>query len=158
MQVEYINPFITSLSNTFATMLGCEVRRGQISLKDNHMPNFEISGTIGLSGKAIGTIVLSLSKGVALKAASAMLLKEMTEVDDEVIDAVGELVNVVAGGAKTELEEYQLLSSLPNVITGRNHDIRFPSEVPPICVPFETKWGPLSLEVGFVPVPEPAQA
>lgn len=158
MQVQYINPFIASLSNTFQTMLGCEVRRGTISLKDDSVPVYDVSGVIGLSGKALGTVVLSLSRDVALKATSHMLLHEVTEVDAQVVDAVGELTNVVAGGAKAELEEYALMASLPNVITGRSHDIRFPSEVTPICVPFQTDWGPLSLEVGFAPVREPAQA
>lgn len=156
MRVEYINPFIASLGNAFITMLGCEVRRGPISLKDDHSPRYDVSGIIGLSGKAIGTVVLSLSKVVALKAASTMLLSDMTEINDDVIDAVGELTNMVAGGAKAELEHYDLMVSLPNVITGQNHDIRFPSDVPPICVPFDTDWGPLALEVGFAPVPQPA--
>ena len=78
-----------------------------------------------------------------------MLQFEATEIDDEVVDAVGELANMVAGAAKAELEEYKLSVSLPNVITGRGHEIRFPSNVTPICVPFETPWGPLALEVGF---------
>ena len=155
MRVEYINPFITSLSNAFLTMLGCEVHRGPISLKDDHSPKYDISGIIGLSGKAIGTVVLSLSEAVAVKAASTMLMCDMDEINDDVIDAVGELTNMVAGAAKAELEEYELMVSLPNVITGRNHDVRFPSDVPPICVPFKTDWGNLALEVGFAPIREP---
>lgn len=158
MRVEYINPFIASLNNVFLTMLDREVRRGTISLKDGNCPEYEVSGTIGLSGKAIGTVVLSLSENVALKAASTMLLSERTEIDADVVDAVGELTNVVAGGAKAKLEEYELSSSLPNVITGRNHCIHFPSDVTPICVPFETDWGPLALEVGLALVREPAGA
>ena len=156
MRVEYINPFIASLGNAFMTMLGCEVRRGPITLKDDRSPRYDVSGIIGLSGKAIGTVVLSLSEAVALKAASTMLLSEMSQINDDVIDAVGELTNMVAGGAKAELEHYDLMVSLPNVITGQNHDIRFPSDVPPICVPFDTDWGPLALEVGFAPIPQAA--
>ena len=158
MRVEYINPFIRSLDNTFATMLGCQVRRGPLALKADHLPNHEISGVIGLSGKALGTVVLSFSRELALKAASTLLMCETAEINADVIDAVGELANVVAGGAKAQLEEYELNTSLPSVITGRNHSVRFPSDVTPITVPFETDWGPLALEVGFVPVPEPVPA
>jgi chemotaxis protein CheX len=155
MRVEYINSFISSLDHTFKTMLDCEVERGQPALKDNTAPKFDISGVIGLSGKAVGTVVLSFSEEVALKAASHMLMCENTEINDEVVDAVGELTNMVAGGAKAQLAEYQLAVSLPNVITGRNHEVRFPSDVKPISVPFSTKWGPLTLEVGLSPVREP---
>jgi chemotaxis protein CheX len=156
MRAEYINPFLTSLSNAFMTMLGCEVQRGNLRLKDNTRALHEISGVIGLSGKAVGMAVLSLSKPVALKAASTLLMSETEEINDDVIDAVGELANMVAGAAKAELEEYDLSISLPSVITGKDHEIRFPSNVTPICVPFDTPWGPLTLEVGLVAAPEAA--
>lgn len=158
MRAEYINPFISSLTNTFDTMLGCKVTRGELQLKTNHNPLFEISGIIGLSGKAVGSVIVSFSENVALEAASAMLLMEATELDDDVIDAVGEITNMVAGAAKAELEEYKLSIGLPNVITGTPHGIRFPSNVQPICVPFETQWGPLTLEVGLEEVPAPVGA
>jgi chemotaxis protein CheX len=85
-----------------------------------------------------------------------MLMTEATEINDDVLDAVGELTNMVAGAAKAELEEYELMVSLPNVITGRDHDVHFPSNVTPICVSFETDWGELTLEVGLATVPQPA--
>ncbi len=156
MRVEYINPFITSLTNTFRTMLSCELERGAIELFDGNNPRHEISGTIGLSGRAVGTVVLSLSREVALKAASTMLMMEATEIDNDVVDAVGELANMVAGAAKAELEQYQLSISLPSVITGKNYEIRFPSNVTPICIPFQSEWGPLTLEVGLAAIAEPA--
>lgn len=158
MQIDYINPFIASLSNAFLTMLGCELRRGTLSLKDDTSPRYEVSGVVGLSGKAVGTVVMSLSENVALKATSTMLLHETKGIDADVVDAVGELTNMVAGGAKAELAEYELMVSLPSVITGREHEVRFPSEVTPICVQFDSEWGGLALEVGFAPVPEPAGA
>jgi chemotaxis protein CheX len=156
MKAEFINPFITSLDNAFGTMLNCQVHRGAISLRNGSTPRHEVSGVIGLSGRAVGTVVLSLSKEVALAAASTLLLCETTEINADVVDAVGELTNMVAGGAKAQLEEYQLMVSLPNVVTGPGHEVRFPSNVAPICVPFTTPWGPLALEVGLVPVLEPA--
>jgi chemotaxis protein CheX len=152
MRVEYINPFIISLGNAFQTMLSCQVHRGQICLKNSFTPKFEVSGIIGLSGKAIGTVVLSLSERVALKATSTMLMCEATQINADVVDAVGELTNMVAGGAKSQLAEYEMMVSLPSVITGRNHTIRFPSNIAPICVPFETEWGDLALEVGLAPI------
>jgi len=155
MQVEYINPFVTSVKNTFGTMLGCQVRRGPLVLKQDHSPQHEVSGVIGLSGRAAGTVVLSFSAPLAIKAASILLMTELPQINDEVLDAVGELTNMVAGGAKAELEEYRLAVSLPNVITGKGHVVHFPSEVTPIGIPFETEWGPLTLEVGFAPVREP---
>lgn len=158
MRVEHINPFIRALQKAFHTMLGCEVERGAISLKRDMAPAYHVSGVIGLSGRALGTVVLSLSEEVAMKAASEMLMAEMTTINADVIDAIGELTNMVAGAAKAELEAYELMVSLPNVITGRDHEVRFPSNVTPICVPFSTRWGSLVLEVGLTPVREPLPA
>ncbi|MDZ7619953.1 MAG: chemotaxis protein CheX [Patescibacteria group bacterium] len=158
MRAEYINPFISSLGKSFKTMLGCEVRRGQLMLHGQQTQRFGISGIIGLSGKAVGMVVLSLSDQVALKATSAMLMCETTEINADVIDAVGELTNMVAGAAKAELEEFDMQVSLPNVVTGADHSIRFPSDVTPICVPFSTDWGDLMLEVGLAPVSQPVLA
>lgn len=154
MQVEHINPFLKAVTNTFATMLSVEAHRGELALGDPNSRMYPISGLIGLSGKAHGMVVINLSTEVALRAASTMLMTECTEVDDDVIDAVGELANMVAGQAKTELQEYDLSVGLPNVVTGEGHSVRFPSASPPLAVPFKTDFGPLRLEVGFEPIGE----
>ena len=126
------------------------------AIKKSRELKYPISGVIGLSGKAVGTVVINLSEEVAIKAASAMLMMDIEKIDDDVVDAVGELANMVAGAAKAELAEYELSISLPNVVTGSQHDIRFPSNVTPICVPFESDFGPMMLEVGLASVSEPA--
>jgi chemotaxis protein CheX len=157
MRVEYINPFIAAVKHVYGTMLSCDVRRGKPVLKENNRADHYISGVIGLSGRAVGTAVLSMSESAALAAASHMLMCEITEISDDVVDAVGELVNMIAGAAKAKLEEYELMISLPNVITGDNHEIHFPSDVRPVSIPFETDWGPITLAVGLVEVSQPAE-
>jgi chemotaxis protein CheX len=139
-------------------MLGCEVRRGQPYLKVDGASDGYVSGVIGLSGRAVGTVVLNLSDNVAIRAASKMLSCELSKIDGDVCDAVGELTNMVAGAAKAKLAEYQLAVSLPNVVTGKDHVVRFPSNVTPVCVPFETGWGPVVLEVGLVESPNAVPA
>jgi chemotaxis protein CheX len=158
MRAEYINPFLTSLTTTFRTMLAIEASRGEMWLKADSAPLHEVSGVIGLSGKAVGSVVLSLSADLAKKSASHMLMTEIDEINDDVIDAVGELANMVAGAAKAQLEELEMSVSLPNVITGTNYAVRFPSDVKPICIPYTTDWGPLVLEVGLTPAAVPASA
>ncbi len=152
MRVEYINPFIASLRNAFQTMLSCDTERGAPYLRTAAESDFCVSGVIGLSGDAAGTVVLNMTKEVALGVASVLLMDQCTELNADVIDAVGELTNVIAGAAKSKLEEFHLGVSLPNVVTGGAHTIHFPKDVTPICVPFKTMWGPLVLEVGLTPV------
>ena len=149
MRAEHINPFIRSVIDTFDTMVSCKMHRGEIMLKPRCHREHPISGVIGMSGGAAGTVVINLSKEVALKAASTMLMDDIKEINDDVIDAVGELANMVAGQAKAELAEFDLSISLPNVVTGERHGICFPSSAQPITVPFSSDFGPLELVVGL---------
>lgn len=160
MQTEHLQPFIRSLANTFHTMLQCKVALGTLWPRDRRAPLHEVTGVIGLSGKATGMVVVSFSEPLALRAAATLLLSETTEIDDDVTDAVGELTNMIAGGAKAELPEWELSVSLPSVVVGCPHSIRFPSNISPVCISFETDWGPLALEVGLQSnlAPELAQA
>ncbi len=156
MRAEWINPFMCSLANAFETMLGCRVERRSLKLRDGSADLHEISGMIGLSGHIAGMAVLSLSRKVALKSASALLMIEADQINEEVIDAVGELTNMVAGAAKSQMGPYDVSIGLPSVITGRGHYVRFPSNVTPIVVPYDTDWGPLTLEVGLAAAAVPA--
>ena len=149
MDVRHINPFISSASNVFDTMLDCRISRTGLSLKDGHSPSHPISGIIGLSGTVCGSVVLSLSREVAFGVVDRMLGLKVNEVDSNVVDATGELTNIIAGGAKAQLSQYQLSLGLPNVVVGRNHTICFPTDVSPLCIDFDTPWGPIALEVGL---------
>lgn len=149
MDVSYINPFIQAAQNVFRTVLDCDIERRQVMAKDDSAPTFDVSAVIGLSGKARGAVAFSVSDSVAFMVVKAMLEVEVDAIDSDVVDAIGELANMIAGGAKTALSNYEMSISLPNVVVGKGHCIDFPSRVRPICVLFETPAGPISLEVGL---------
>jgi chemotaxis protein CheX len=150
MKADYINPFLSATAHVFSKMLSCQLKRGTPYLKDRTQPTYEVSGIIGLSGKALGTVVLSLAREVALRAAEHVLQDHFESVNADVVDLIGELTNMIAGSAKAQLDQYEMNLSLPSVITGKNHIVQFPSDVVPICVPFDSPWGPICLEVSLV--------
>ena len=148
-RVEFINPFIIAVSKTLETMANCKVVREPPQVKKEKSALYPVSGIIGLSGAVVGTVVLTMSEALALKCASVMLMEEYTEFNNDVFDAVGELTNVIAGNAKAQLEEYKLSLSLPNVIYGKEAELRFPERCQPISIPFQTDHGPMAIEIGF---------
>jgi chemotaxis protein CheX len=150
MKAEFINPFLTATVTVFQKMLGCTLTRLTPFIKRGSQPEYDVSGIIGLSGKAKGTVVLSMSREAALAAAEALLGERPTELNADVSDAIGELTNIIAGNAKAKMEELAMSVSLPTVITGRNHTVEFPRKVTPICIPFDCEWGFVSVEVGLV--------
>jgi chemotaxis protein CheX len=150
MKVEYINPFLTAAISVFNTMLQVELVRGEPFVKNGTQPNYEVSGLIGLSGKAKGMVVLSLCREAAMSATGIMTGERCRDINSDVADAVGELTNMIAGAAKAQLEQLNLSVSLPTVITGKTHCIDFPTKTMPICIPFDSIWGPVTVEVGLV--------
>jgi chemotaxis protein CheX len=105
---------------------------------------------IGLSGpRGSGTVVLSLARLVAVRATGTMLGMEKDTVDEDVIDAIGELTNMVAGAAKSQLESLSMSLSLPMVIMGKNIMVGFDKAIRPLVIPFDCQWGELSLEIGM---------
>lgn len=149
MNVEYINPFVLSVMSVFETMMGVRLSRMAIYVKTGAQPAHDVSGIIGLSGKAVGTVVLSLSREAAMRATEVLLGDRPREINSDVVDAVGELTNMIAGGAKAQLEQYAMSVSLPTVITGKCHAIEFPTRVTPICIPFDCELGEVTVEVGL---------
>jgi chemotaxis protein CheX len=149
MQAELVNPFLSATIDVFRTMLSCELSRGPLSLKSGHSTEYEVSGLIGLSGKLQGMVVVSLGRDTAIKSTEILLGQLPDDLNADVVDAVGELANMIAGAAKSQLEQYQISISLPSVICGKNHSIGFPSSSTPIQMPFRSDIGPVCVEVGF---------
>jgi len=154
MRVEFINPFLSATHDVFRTMLHSELTRGPLGLKRCHTPKYEVSGQIGLTGKCQGMVVVSLGRQAAIRATEIMLGECPNELNADVLDAVGELTNMIAGAAKTKLEEYQLSVGLPTVVCGKHHVIAFPHTSTTAMLPFDSSLGPLCIEVGMVEVPQ----
>ena len=150
IEIDYINPVVAGLEEVFNTMLNCKVERTGLGLMENSHALHPVSGIIGLSGKGVGTVVLSMQRPVAIKAAETMLMMEgLTEVDNDVLDTVGELTNMVCGKAKAKLDQFQLSISLPNVLHGEDCWLHFPQRAYPISIPFKCPWGLVALQIGF---------
>jgi chemotaxis protein CheX len=149
MDVNHINPFVKSAINVFNTMLGCPIQREGVALKDTEFPSHDVTSVIGLTGVIRGSVVFSVSSPVAFKIVEALLGVETHEINSDVVDAVGEVTNMIVGGAKADLAQFRLSLGLPTVIVGKDHTICFAENVRPLCILFRTPWGPTSLEIAL---------
>ncbi|MEK6799811.1 MAG: chemotaxis protein CheX [Planctomycetota bacterium] len=150
MDVRYINPFIHSIRNTFQTMCGFATNVEKPQLKHGNDPASDVSGVIGFSGDAAGSVVLHFSFEVASKVASAFAKITIDPQHPDFADALGELANMVAGGAKAQFEGLRISISLPNVIVGKNHSVSCSKTTPRIVIPCNTECGTFYVEVGMV--------
>ena len=69
--------------------------------------------------------------------------------NDEIKDAVGEITNMVSGGARAELAQkgYNFEMAIPTIITGKNTQVDPISASPVIVIPFQTDAGRFYVEV-----------
>ncbi|MBD3344733.1 MAG: chemotaxis protein CheX [Chitinivibrionales bacterium] len=149
MDVSYVNPFITSTIETFKTMINTEVKPGAPRAKTEPFPTHDISGIIGLSGDAQGSIAISFPKVLALKFVSLMTGMTIKIVGPDLTDGIGEIANIIAGNAKQHLDGLNLMISLPNVIIGKSHTLSTQKGVPTLIVPFQSPSGEFVMEVSL---------
>lgn len=146
-----IRPFVESTIHTFHTMLRWDLSRQHPYRLEGAQPPHEITGIIRLTGKANGLAALSIERQVAIEIAHYLLAETVTEINAGVRDAVGEMANVVSGGAKATLHELALSAGLPEVVIGRNRMLDFPRGSTPIALPFDTQWGRITLVFAMTP-------
>jgi chemotaxis protein CheX len=149
VHADYINPFLHSTVTVFSRLANLEVRRNAPFIRQNFAPQYDVTGIIGLTGKATGTVAVSFSKQIAISLTESLLGEQPPDINAQVVDAVGELTNMIAGSAKAELESLQLSLGLPTVLIGKATCVAFPSCAIPISIPFESSMGPLVVEVGI---------
>jgi chemotaxis protein CheX len=107
---------------------------------------------VGLAGGACaGTGSLHCDSTVACQLASRFLMSEFDSVDDEVLDAFGELTNMIVGNFKNEIERYlgTMALSIPTVVYGRNFSTRSPGHEEWTVVPFMWDDSLLNVRVSF---------
>ena len=141
------------MSNVLVTMASLTPKADNVKIKTNNLPSGDITGFIPMScPQAVGSLALSFSEKVILHIAENMLGEKFTEIDDEIVDLVGELTNMVTGGAKAMLDEkgFDFDMSTPTVIRGKGQQISHVGiSGSVIVIPFNTEVGDFYVEVCF---------
>ena len=151
MDAKLINPFIHATLQVIQTMAFVNSKAGKPYLKKDNVAKGDVSGIIGITGAATGTVSVTFDKGSILKIVSNMFGEEIKVLNHDVTDAVGELTNMISGQARRELEEGGKFfeAAIPSVITGKNHEIAHITQGPKIAIPFSVEGGNFTIEVCF---------
>lgn len=149
MDVNLINPFIGATLNVLETMASTKAQAGKPYLKEDQVARGDVTGVIGMTGEANGTISISFTEKSILVIVSNMVGEEMKELNEEIKDAVGEITNMISGQARKKLDEQgmPLKAAIPSVIVGKNHTITHMTTYPIIAIPFSTDNGDFTIEV-----------
>ncbi|HOE78714.1 MAG TPA: chemotaxis protein CheX [Smithellaceae bacterium] len=163
MDVKFINPFIYATVEVMETMAFVKPVAAKPFAKTDEIARGEVSGIIGMTGDALGSLAMSFSESCIIGIVDKMLGEKHTEMNRAVLDAVGELTNMISGSARKRMEKDNLKVSaaIPTIVFGRSHTVRHVVKGPSIVIPFKTDFGEfvidISLKSNIKQMPRPAQ-
>lgn len=146
-----IMPFIKSTTNVFQTMFQMAVEVGAPKVRAAEAPSFDVSAIIGMSGDVEGAVVLSFSMDTARRIVAVFTGADAELAQDDLADAVGEIVNMIAGGAKAQFKEKSISISCPSVVVGSKHIVFGGKDSVCVIIPCTCDCGEFSVEVATRP-------
>ena len=157
MNVDFINPFLQSLLNVISTMANMELTPGKPSLKKDSLAKGDVSGLIGMIGpQTKGSLSITFEQKLILEIMQNMLGENPGMINEDISDLVGEITNMVTGGAKNILGDkgYEFEMATPVVVVGNGHSISHKAHGKKIIMPFTSPHGSAYIEICFEPVNE----
>lgn len=148
MDVRYINPFIESTQRVFKTMLDLDVSFNKPRVV-KEIGRHDVSGIIGMSGDVVGSVVLSFSTSTSRQIIGRFVGTDLAPDHEDFADAVGELVNMISGAAKSQFEGQNVSISCPSVVVGESHTVAMPSDSICITIPCEVFCGSFNIDVAI---------
>jgi chemotaxis protein CheX len=153
MDAKLVNPFIDATVNVLKTMAKVNPVPGKPHLKEGSRTWGVVTGIIGMAGQAVtGNMVVSFEEKCILTIVKNMLMEDFPSINKDVIDAVGEITNMISGGAKKDLSEhgYSFNMATPVILTGKDLEMTQLSKAPIIVIPFDTETGKFVVEANLI--------
>ena len=123
-EADLVNLLVGDVGEIFSTMVGIEdVQHIPQELEAvTHFKN-SVTAMVGLAGTCNGMVCVHTSQTLALGFTAQMLGMDVSEVGDDVSDALGEIANMVGGSFKHHLSRGgdDIKLSTPSVVTGTDY-------------------------------------
>jgi CheY-specific phosphatase CheX len=166
INTEFINPFISATKLTLEIQGKTPVEVGKPLKKDPASPipsSTQIAAVLSLdAGDFQGSLVLCFPEPVFLNIYSNMFNETHTSITAEVQDAASELLNIIFGLAKRELNDkkgFKIKLAIPSVMVGQNIEIpMLHKNNLVITIPCTTSAGSFQLEIHIGPIAVPTSS
>ncbi len=150
VDVNTINPFLTSAVSVIQTVSGISAKPGKLSIKDTDFRDESVLIMLGVTGELSGNVIFEIKTEKAKMLASKMMMGyEVPELDDMAMSAICELGNMVMGNAATEFSSKSISIDItpPTVARGtvsisRQYAVN-------ICVPLVDESGDTLLNINI---------
>ncbi len=132
---------IKDVREVFSTMVGMDDLL-HIPMQVEPVIHFSecVTAMVGLAGSYNGLVSLHVPQPLALGFTSGMLGMDVTEMDDDVRDAIGEIANMIAGSFKQHLSKggADIKQSTPSVVNGNEYFVSAGSDLDNLTLRFAT--------------------
>ena len=121
--MNYETPCTEAVIETFSSMCGVEPEqngKAEVIPTPKTFRTDEMLGIIGMTGDRKGDIMISMKTEVAQKLIGAFIMEELHEVNDELLDGFGEILNIIAGSFAAKVEGIKFQLALPTVMVGQH--------------------------------------
>lgn len=145
--------FIQATQRVFHDMLGLEItQRDKPHVLKSHAPRHSVTAVISMSGEeSQGIVALSMSRLIAIRLTEVLIEERPPEINQDVVDAIGEMINIISGNVRARLSNSHFSANVPTVIVGKSQIIKFPSSWERVSIPFGCLFGDLSIDYAFSP-------
>lgn len=146
--MEIQDKMIEATKEIFSTMIMMEITLEDI--QENHgVLTDTITAMIGLAGTHRGVLAVHFPYAVAMAITSNFLMMDVTEMNEDVHDAMGEIANMLGGNVKTILSEKgrDIDLSMPSTISGSEYSFQSDKDVDKVIIKFGTDKGPFLVEM-----------
>jgi chemotaxis protein CheX len=127
---DFITDCVNATQQTYEKMLGdIPAVNSPVITKSGIISVREITALIGFNGVVIGSMLISMNEEEAKRSISRFLGYEITEVDDDLLDGIEEIVNIIAGSAAARFPVKTGLG-LPTVLMGSRQRIHGNTDSP----------------------------
>lgn len=156
LDVEFVSPFIQGTLETLKVQCSIEAKAGKPTARKSGEKGLrsDIAGVIGLTSASFkGSIAICFPAPVFLKAMSNMMGEPLTEINKDLEDGAGELLNIIFGFAKRILNEkgHSIEKAIPTVVRGTDLEIKHLVHGKTVVLPFSTETGEFWIEIAAEP-------
>ncbi|CAH2031470.1 chemotaxis protein CheX [Trichlorobacter ammonificans] len=146
---------MTATQETFKCYMNIDLFAGAVDRKVAPVDS-DVTGIIGVAGDRVGYIIVAADRSTAQLVAREMLMDDEPD-EDSIRDAIGELINNIAGSFKTKYHDQygNVAMGLPLVVSGQLRTVTEPPEegasmnvqCKGVTIPFTNKDGAVNLKV-----------
>ena len=129
---------IDATVDIFTTMVMMDIKAGEPIVGEMRSLKSSTTGMIGLAGLYKGVLAIHIPNEIAMAITSSFLGMKVADVNEDVLDAVGELTNMLGGSVKGMLSENgrDIELSLPSTISGDTYNFQCREEADIVVIPF----------------------